>query len=79
MAPRNQPGPDPAEAPVAYVVRESFTVEVDGAPVTYRKGEPVHPDDLVRRSRPALFGVFEFPHPVKPRVLLRTPEVRAEG
>jgi hypothetical protein len=65
------------EAPAAYVVLESFTTEIDGVPVAYRKGEPVDPADPLIRRLPKAFGPLVFPHPVK-RAVLHAPEVRAD-
>lgn len=48
-----------------YVVAESFTVEVGGTPVAYRKGELVDPDDPIARTHRAMLETFTFPHPVK--------------
>lgn len=48
-----------------YVVSESFTVEVAGSPVAYRKGELVDPHDPVARTHRALLAPYQFPHPVK--------------
>lgn len=47
------------------VVKESFTVEVKGTPVTYRKGELVDPDDPIIRTHQASLAVFEYPHPAR--------------
>jgi hypothetical protein len=72
------PEAEKATAPILYVVRESFVVDVGGVPTAYRKGEVVHPDDPVRKNRASLFSPFEFPHPVRSRVTLATPEIRAD-
>jgi len=50
------------DPPAAYVVLESFGTEIDGVPVTYRKGEPVHPDDPAVKRWPKAFGPLLFPH-----------------
>jgi hypothetical protein len=68
----------PSEAPVVRVVLESFVVEIDGTPVLYAKGEAVHPDDPYLKRWPDKFGPIVFPHPVRRRGILSTPEVRAE-
>lgn len=58
-----------AVEPVAvYEVLDSFVVEIDGVPVVYAKGEPVHPDDPVLAKHPGHFRPLVFPHPVKQRV-----------
>jgi hypothetical protein len=78
-----------AESPALYVVLESFVGQLDGVDVTYRKGEPIHPDDPGLRKWPKAFGPFAFPHPVrsgfaermaeaKAAKALTTPELRAE-
>jgi hypothetical protein len=66
----------PTETPGAYQVLESFVIEVDGAPVVYAKGEPVHPDDPIVKKYPKQFGPLAFPHP--PYSTRRRAEVRAE-
>lgn len=48
-----------------YVVAESFTLEVGGTPVAYRKGEIVDPDDPIVRTHRALLEPFRYPHPVR--------------
>lgn len=58
-----------------YVVLESFTTDIDGVPVTYRQGEPIHPADIAIKRNPKAFGPLVFPHPVKG---LGAPEVRAD-
>lgn len=58
-----------ADAPVAFEVLESFTTQVDGVTVAYRKGEPIEPDDPIVRRNPAAFGPLRFPHPVKRRAV----------
>lgn len=68
----------PSETPALYVVLESFVVDEDGVPVAYRKGEIIQPEHPVRKSRARLFGAFAFPHPIRARMVLDTPEVRAE-
>ena len=67
-----------ADPPVAYVVLESFGTDIDGVPVTYRKGEPVHPADPMVKRRPSFFGPLTFPHPVRGLRTLPVPEVRAD-
>jgi len=81
------------DQPAAYVVLESFGTEIDGVPVTYRKGEPVHPDDPALKKWPKAFGPLVFPHALSARPsfaekmaaaraakaigVLSTPELRA--
>lgn len=55
------------EPVAAYEVLDSFVVDVDGVPVLYRKGEPVHPDDPMVKKHPGNFRPLAFPHPVKQR------------
>lgn len=51
------------------IVRESFVVEVDGEPVAYRTGEPVHPDDPVLKKLPeSHFEPLVFPHTPQPEI-----------
>jgi hypothetical protein len=66
--------------PELYVVVEAFITDENGAPVAYRQGEVVHPDDPYLKLNPERFKAFVFPHPVKrARALnLSTPEVRAD-
>jgi len=70
--------PKATTSPAAYIVLESFVADVDGAPVVYRKGELVHPDDPYLALTPDRFGPLVFPHPVKRGRALGSPEVRAD-
>ena len=65
------------DPPAVYMVLDSFVVEIDGVPVSYRKGEPIHPEDRALRKWPKLFGPLVFPHPVRRAVSLAQPELRA--
>jgi hypothetical protein len=47
-----------------HVVTESFGVEIDGVPVTFRKGEPIQPEHPALKRWPQNFGLLEFPHPL---------------
>ena len=57
-----------------YVVRIGFHAE----PTPYLEGEIVEADDPHLKAMPDRFRPFVFPHPVKRRTTLTTPEVRAE-
>jgi len=65
------------ETPALYVVLDSFVTEVDGEPVTYRKGEAVHPDDPILKKNPTAFGPFAFVHPVKRKAEPRVEQATA--
>lgn len=47
-----------------HVVLESFGVEIDGVPVTFRKGEPIQSEHPALKKWPHNFGLLEFPHPL---------------
>lgn len=64
----------PVRSASLYVVVESFHAE----PVPYLEGEIVEADDPHIKAMPDRFRPFVFPHPVKRRTTLTTPEVRAE-
>lgn len=48
--------------PNVLVVVAPFAVSLGGATVTYRKGEPIHPDDPITRTHGAHLGPMRFPH-----------------
>lgn len=69
------------EPPAPQIVRESFVIVVDGAPIAYMKGDLIEPDDPVIKTWPDKFGPLVYAHPIKRRavrVALGTPEVRAD-
>jgi hypothetical protein len=47
---------------VVLVVVEAFAVSVGGVTVTYRKGEPIHPDDPIVRTHRRALGPLHYPH-----------------
>lgn len=57
--------PESTQPAPILVVKESFVGELGGQPVTYRKGEAVHPDDPAIQKWPEHFEPLTFVHPVK--------------
>lgn len=66
------------EPPTTQVVLSSFVVLSGVAPVVYEKGELIEADDPILKRWPDKFGPVVYAHPVKRRVVLATPEVRAD-
>jgi hypothetical protein len=69
-----------AEPPAVQVVRETFVIVVDGAPVVYAKGEVIEADDPILKTLPDKFGNVVYAHPIKRRAIrtAATTEVRAD-
>ena len=65
------------QPPVVHVVAESFVIDVDGVPTSYRKGEPIEADDPLIKRNPQHFEPLVYPHPIKRRGHIATPEVRS--
>jgi hypothetical protein len=66
------------KAPDHFQVRESFSANFKGVPVTYRQGEPVHADDPVARQWPDYFEPLRFAHAPILTTTTKEPDMTSE-